>query len=116
MKKNGNHRMHNAKGKETLAALMYDKDPNQLYLQMHNMNNPMPICSNLSEFLGNNPNVVYPLRIVPPNFNGSAQSNATITSSTFLNNRTERIAPNTYKRGKVRNNKGNAPSPRLKDF
>ena len=79
--------MHNAIGNKTLAALMYDEDPNQLYLQMNNMNNPMPICSNLSELLGNTPNVVYPLKIVPPNFNASAQWNAASTSSTFLNNR-----------------------------
>ena len=44
-KSNGNLRMQNARGNETLAAPMYEENPNQLYLQVYIVNNPTPISS-----------------------------------------------------------------------
>ena len=35
--------MQNAIGNETLAAPMYDENPNQFYPQVHVVNNPMLI-------------------------------------------------------------------------
>ena len=76
--------MQNEKGIETLAAPMYEENPNQLYPQVHIVNNPMPISSKLSEHLGNDLNVVYPLGNVPPNLNASTHGHAPSTSRTFL--------------------------------
>ena len=63
----GNLRVQNAIAKETLTAPMYEENPNQLYLQVHFLNNP--IRSSISEQLGNHTNVVCPLDDNPPNFN-----------------------------------------------
>ena len=111
MKTNGNLRVQNAIGNETLAAPMYEENPNHLYPQVHILNNSMWISSNLSESLGNNPNVVYPLWNVPPNFDDSAHGNAPSTSSTFLNNSIIGNAPNTSNNGNAPNINGNAPLP-----
>ena len=108
--------MQNAIGNETLAAPMYEENPNQLYPQVHIVNNPTPICSNLSEPLRNDPNVVYPLGNVPPNFDASTHGNAPSPSSTFLNNSINGIAPNTSNKGNAPNNNGNVPLPHLHLF
>ena len=50
--------MQSAKGKGTLAAAMYEKNPNHMYPQVLTVGNPMPISSNLLEFLGDDRNVV----------------------------------------------------------
>ena len=76
----------------------------------------MSINSNLSEPLGNDPNVVYPLGIVPPNFNASTHGNAPRTSSTFLKNIISGKFPNTYINGNAPNNNGNALLPHLNFF
>ena len=56
-KKNGNLRMQNITGNETLAAPMYEKNPTSLYPQVHIVNNPIPISSTITEPQGNDPNV-----------------------------------------------------------
>ena len=78
--------MQSAIGNGTLAAAMYEKNPNQLYSQVHIVGHPMPISSHLPEHLGDDRNVVYPLSNVPPNFHASTDGKAPSTSSTFLNN------------------------------
>ena len=55
-KNNGNLRMQNITGNETLAAPMYEENPTSLYPHVHIVNNPMPISSNVAESLGNDPN------------------------------------------------------------
>ena len=45
-KNNGNLCMQNAIGNEALAAPMNEENPNQLYSQVHIVNNPMSINSN----------------------------------------------------------------------
>ena len=85
-KAKGNLGVQNTIGIETLAPPMYEENSNHLHPPRNIVNNPMPIRSNISELLGNDPNVVYPLGSVPPNFNGSANGTAPSTSSTFSNN------------------------------
>ena len=94
-KTNGNLRVQNTLGNETLGASMYEENPNQLYPQVHIVNNPMPINSNLSESLGNNLHVVYTLGNVPSNFITNDHENATSTSSNLLNTSVNGKAPNT---------------------
>ena len=53
--------VQNAIGNETLAATMYEVNPNHLYPQVHLVNNPMSISSNLIESPRNDPTLVYPL-------------------------------------------------------
>ena len=83
-KNNGELRMLNAIGNETLEAPMYEENPNEMYPRVHIVNNPMPISSNLCEPLRNDPNVVYPLDKIPPELNASANGNSPSTSSTFF--------------------------------
>ena len=45
---NGNLRMQNVTGNDTLAAPMYDENPTSLYSHVHIVNNPIPITSNIS--------------------------------------------------------------------
>ena len=114
----GNLRMQNVTGKETLAAPMYGKNPTPFYPQLQIVNNLMPTSSNLSEPLGNDPNVVYPLGHVPPNFNASTHGNAPSTSSTLLNISINGNAPstsNTFLKISIKKNarktfNGNAPN------
>ena len=80
----GNLRVQNAAGNETLAAPMYEENLSELYTQVQFVNNPMPISCNLSEPLRHDPNVVYSLGEVHPNFNASAQGNAPSFSNKFL--------------------------------
>ena len=108
----GNLRMQNERINETLAAPMYEQNQNQLYLHAHSVNNPMLISSNLSELLGNDPNVIYPLGNVPPNSNIKTHRNAPSTSSTFLMNSNNGNASNTSNNGKAPKNVGKATLPR----
>ena len=101
-KANGNLGVQNEIVNETLAAPMYEENSNQLYPPGNIVNNPIPISSNLSESLGNDTNVVYPLWNVATNFNDSAQGNARSTSSTFFNNSINGNVP-------ISSNNGNAP-------
>ena len=71
-KNNGKLRVQKAIGYETLASPRYKGIPNQLYPQVHIVNKPMPISSKLSELLGIDPNMIYTLGKVLPNFNASA--------------------------------------------
>ena len=103
--------MQNAMGKETLAAPMYEHNPNHLYPQVHIVSNQMPISSNLSERLGNDPDLVYALFKVPLNFIASTHGNAPSTPSLFLNNSINGNARNTSFNGNGTNNDRNAPSP-----
>ena len=90
--------MQSAIGKGTLPAPLYEKNPNQMYSQVHIVGNPMPISSKSLEPLGDDRNVVYPLSNVPPNFHASTHGKAPSTSSTFLNNSFNGIAPNISKK------------------
>ena len=58
-KNNGNLRMQNVTGNETLAAPMCEENPTSLYPHVYNVNNPIPISSNISESPGNDPNVFH---------------------------------------------------------
>ena len=81
---NGNLRMQNAM--KPSLQLCTEKNQTNCNPQVHIVNNPMPISSNLSEPLRDDPNVVYPLGKIPPNFNASVDGNASSTSCTFSNN------------------------------
>ena len=56
-KNNGNFRMQNVTGNETLAAPMYEENPTSLYPHVHFVNNPIPISSNITASQGIDPNV-----------------------------------------------------------
>ena len=66
-KKNGNIRMQNVTGNETLVAPVYDENPTSLYPHVHTVNNPMPISSNITESQGIDPNVFHSSGNVPLN-------------------------------------------------
>ena len=76
----------------------------------------MPSSSNIFERLRKDPNVVYPLGNVPPNFNASANGNALSTPSTFLNNSNKRNDPNNSKNEHAPKVIGNPPSTHLEVF
>ena len=61
----GNISMQNVTGNETLAAPMYEENPNSLYPHVHIVNNPIPISSNITESQENNPNVYHSSRNPP---------------------------------------------------
>ena len=82
---------------------MYKENPNQLYSQVHIVNNQRPISSNLSQPLRNDSNMVYPLGNVRPNLGAGTHGNAPSTSSTSLKNSINGNAPNT-------SNNGSAPT------
>ena len=69
----------------------------------------MPNSSSLSDSLGNDPNVVYPLTNLPPNFNDSTHKKPPSTSSTFLNNGIFGNAPNISHNANAPNFIRNAP-------
>ena len=108
-KNNSNLRMQNATGNEAVAAPRYEEKPNQSYPQVHIVNNRMLISSNLSHFPENDPNVVYPLGNIPPNFNASTHGNAPSTSGSFLSNSINGKGPNNSNDGNSPNTNGNIP-------
>ena len=109
--KNVNRRMQNVTGNETLAAPMYEENPTSLYPQVHIVNNPIPISSNITESQGNDPNVFHSSRNAPLNSIVSTHGNAPKTPSTFWNNSIDGNAPNTSYNGNAPNRNGNAPLP-----
>ena len=108
-KNNGNIRMQNVTGNETLAAPMYEENPTLLYPHVHIVNIPFPISSNITESQGNAPNVFHSSGIAPLNSIIITQGNAPSTSSAFWNNSIDRNALNTSNNGNAPNNNGNAP-------
>ena len=102
-KTNGNLRVQDTIGNETLVAPKYKENSNHFYPQVHIKNNPMLISSNLPEPQGNDTNVAHPLRNVPPNFNDSTHGNAPSTSNIFLNKSNIRKAPNSSSNGNAAN-------------
>ena len=56
---NGNIRMQNFTGNETLAAPMHEENPTSLYPHVHIVNNPIPISSTKTEPQENDPNVFH---------------------------------------------------------
>ena len=113
---NGRLGTQNTKVNETLAYLMYEENPKELYPQVHNVNNPMPISSRLSERIGNDPNMIFPLASVPPTFTASAHGHAPSTSSNFLSNSKNGNAPNTANNGNFSNIIRKTPLPPFKLF
>ena len=79
----GNLRLQNARGNGTLGAPMFEENPSQLYPQLHILDNPMPISSNLLEALGNDLNVVHQLRKFPPIFNASTYGKSPVIQAVF---------------------------------
>ena len=110
-KNNGNIRMQNVTGNETLAAPMYEENPTSLYPHVHIVNNPIPISSNITESQGNDPNVFHSSGNAPLNSIASTHGNAPNTSSAFWNNSIDGNAPNTSNNGNAPNSNGNAPLP-----
>ena len=102
-KNNGNLRMQNVTGIETLAAAMYEEDPTSLYPHVHTVNNPIPISSNITESQGNDANVFHSSGNAPLNSIVNIHGNAPSTSSAFWNNSIDKNAPNS-------SNNGNAPN------
>ena len=84
-KNNGNLRMQNVTGNETLAALMYEENPTSLYPHVHFAKNPIPISLNITESQGNDPIVFHSSRNAPLNSIVGINGNAPSTSTTFLN-------------------------------
>ena len=82
-KNNGNLRMQNITGNETLAAPMYEENPTSLYPHVHVVNNPIPISSNIPESQGNDPNVFHSSGNAPLNSIISTHGNAPSTSNVF---------------------------------
>ena len=85
-KNNGNLRMQNVTGNETLASPMDEENPTSLYPHVHIVNNPIPINSNITESQGNDPNVFHSSGNFPLNSIVSTHGNALSTSSAFWNN------------------------------
>ena len=83
-KNNGNIRMQNVTGNETLAAPMYEENPILLYPHVHIVNNPIPISSIITESQGNDPNVFHSSGNAPMNSIVSTHGNAPSTSSFFF--------------------------------
>ena len=93
-KNNGNLRMQNVTGNETLAPPMYEKTPTLLYPHVYIVKNLIPISSNITESHGNNPNVLHSSRNSPLSSIVSTHGNAPSTSSDFWNNSIDGNAPN----------------------
>ena len=110
-KNNGNIRMQNVTGNETLAAPMYEENPTSLYLHEHIVNNPIPISSNITKSQGNDPNVFHSSGNAPLNSIVSTHGNAPSTSSAFWNNSIDGNAPNTFNNANAPINIGNAALP-----
>ena len=58
-KNNGNLRMLNVTGNETLTAPIYEENPTSTYLHVHIVNNPIPISSNKTDSQGNYPKMFH---------------------------------------------------------
>ena len=84
-KNNGNLRMQNVTGNESLTAPMYEEKQTSLYPHVPVVNNPVSISSNITESQGNDPNVFHSSRNAPLKSIVSINGNAPSTSSTFLN-------------------------------
>ena len=110
-KNNGNIRMQNVTGNETLAAPMYEENPTSLYPHVHIVNNPIPIRSNITESQGNDPNVFHSSGNAPLYSIVGTHGNAPSTPSAFWKNSIDGNAPNTSNNGNAPNNNGNAPLP-----
>ena len=82
-KKNGNLRMQNVTGNETLAAPMYEENPTSLYPHVHIVINQIPVSSNITESQGNDPNVFHSQGNAPLNSIVITHGNAPSTSSVF---------------------------------
>ena len=110
-KNNGNLGMQNITSNETLAAPMYEENPTSLYPHVHIVNNPIPICSNITESEGKDPNVFHSSGNAPLNSIVSTHGNAPSTSSAFWNNSIDGNAPNTSDNGNAPNSNVNSPLP-----
>ena len=110
-KNNGNLRMQNVTGNETLAAPMYEENPTSLYPHVHIVNNPIPISTNITESQGNGPNVFHCSGNGPLKSIVSTHWNAPSTSSSFLNISINGNAPNNSKNGNAPNSNGNEQLP-----
>ena len=110
-KNNGNLRMQNVTGNETLAAPMYEENPTSLYPHVHIVNSPIPISSNITESQGNDPIVFHFSGNAPQSSIVSTDGNAPSTSSAFWNNSIDGNAPDTSNNGNAPNSNGNAPLP-----
>ena len=82
-KNNGNLRMQNVTGNETLAAPMYEENPTSLFPHVHIVNNPKAISSNITDSQGNDPNVFHSSGNAPLNSIVSTHGKAHSTSSIF---------------------------------
>ena len=108
---NGNLRMQNVTGNETLAVPTYEESPTSFYPHLHIENNPIPISSDITESQGNDPIMFHSSRNAPLTSVVSTHGNAPITSSAFWNNSIDGNAPNTSNNGKAPNSNVNAPIP-----
>ena len=82
-KKLGDFLFAEKKGSKPLSALMYGKNPNQLYPQEHFVKDPMPNTSNQSETIGINFIDFSHMGNVLANFNASAHENVPSTCLKF---------------------------------
>ena len=112
-KNNGNLRMQNVTGNETIGAPKYEENPTSLYPQEHIVNNPFPISSNTPESQGKDPNVFHSSGNAPLNSLVRTHRIAPSTSSTFWKTSINGNEPNTSNNGNVPNSNGNAALPQL---
>ena len=115
-KTNSNRRMRNAIYNGTLAAPIYEKNPNHLYTLVHIVNNPMSVTSSLFEFLENDHNVVSLLENFLPNCNASSRGSAPSTSRTILKNCINGNTRDTSNNRNAANNFEKAPLPPPEKF
>ena len=95
---------------------MYEENPTSLYPHVHIVNNPIPVCSNITKSQRNYLKVFHSLGNAPLNSIVSTHGNAPNTSSAFWNNSIDGKAHNTSNNGNAPNANGNAPLPHLKIF
>ena len=111
-KSSGHPSLQNAIGNESsLAAAMYEENPTSPNPDVPPVNNPMPIGSIMSEFLGNDSSVFQSSGNAPLSSIVSPQGNVPSTSSTFLISNKNGDVPNTSSNGNAPNSNGNAPLP-----
>ena len=101
-------RKRNVTGSETLAAPMYEGNPTPLDPQVHIMNNPIPVSSNITESHGIDADVFHSSGNAPLNSFVSTHGNVPSTSTTFLN---KSFNGNISDNGNAPNNNGNVPLP-----
>ena len=101
----------NVTGNETLAAPLYEENPNSFYPHVHIVNNPIPISSNITESQGKDPNVFHSSGNAPLISIVNTHRNDPSTSSAFWNNSIDGNAPNAFYNGKAPNANGNVPVP-----